>query len=235
MFEKTDALGGQIKHAELDKHKSDLNRYKEYLQVQLRKSDIDVRFNTEATPEMVESLEPDAIIIAVGAEPIIPPIPGVNLPIVKESVSCYGRTDELGKNVVIIGGGTIGSEMALKLAEEGHNVSIIEATDQLCSQGHKLYKIGIRHAMDKVHDLIDVHLSSKCVEIKTNGVIIEKNNQTSFIQADNVLLAVGQKSKKDLAYSFCNIVPATYIVGDCDRVGKVLEATNKAYFIAANL
>lgn len=235
LFEKSNELGGQIKHAQYDEHKSDLNRYKEYLQVQMAKSNVDIRYHTEATPQMVAKLEPDAMIIAVGATPIMPSLPGIDKPIVKEAVSCYGHMEELGHKIVIVGGGTVGSEIALKLAEDGHDVSIIEATDQLCAQGHKLYRIGIRHAMDKVRNHLDIHLSSKCLEIKDNGVMIETGNQKQFIEADNVLIAVGQKPEKDLAYSFYNITPATYIVGDCDRVGKVLEATNKAYFIAAHL
>ena len=207
----------------------------QYLRIQIEKASIDVRYHIKATPSVVEELNPDAIIIAIGAQPVMPNIKGIEKPIVKEAVSSYEQIEEIGKKVVIIGGGTVGCEMALKLAEEGHLVSIIEATDTLNAQGHMLYRIGIRHAMDKVKENITCFMSSLCVEIQDHGVVIEKEREQIMIEADTVLIAVGQVSKKEEAYRFYNITPATYTVGDCDRVAKVLEATNEAYFIAANL
>jgi len=235
LLEKSASLGGQLKHAKYDQHKRDLYRYMQYLRIQIEKASIDVRYHVKATPSVVEELNPDAIIIAIGAQPVMPNIKGIEKPIVKEAVSSYEQIEDIGKKVVIIGGGTVGCEMALKLAEEGHLVSIIEATDTLNAQGHMLYRIGIRHAMDKVKENITCFMSSLCIEIQDHGVVIEKEREQIMIEANTVLIAVGQASKKEEAYRFYNITPATYTVGDCDRVAKVLEATNEAYFIAANL
>lgn len=235
LIEKSDQVGGQLKHARMDKHKSDLARYCKYLQVQIDKSDVTVLYNTVATPEFVETLHPDALIIAVGAAPIKPKIKGIDKPLVIDAINSYNYLDEIGHKVSIIGGGTVGSELALKLAEDGHDVSIIEGGDKLGAKGHMLYRIGIRHAMDKVRDKIHLHLNTRCIEILDNGVIIEKSGEKSIVDADTILISVGLYPLSDEVYSFYGITPETYYVGDCDRVGKVLEATNNAYFIAVNI
>ena len=169
----------------------------QYLRIQIEKASIDVRYHIKATPSVVEELNPDAIIIAIGAQPVMPNIKGIEKPIVKEAVSSYEQIEDIGKKVVIIGGGTVGCEMALKLAEEGHFVSIIEATDTLNAQGHMLYRIGIRHAMDKVKENITCFMFSLCVEIQDHVVVIEKEREQILIEANTVLIAVGQASKKE--------------------------------------
>lgn len=89
--------------------------------------------------------------------------------------------------------------------------------------------------MNKCESLYPM-METKCKEIKENGVVVEgKDGKEQFLEADYVLLATGSRSRKELAHSFYGITPETAMIGDCDQVGKVLEATNDAYFIAANL
>ncbi len=98
-----------------------------------------------------------------------------------------------------------------------------------------LYRIAIRQHMEKCETLHTM-TETKCKEIRKDGVVVEgKDGKEQFLEADYVLLATGLRSRKDLAHSFFGIVPETAMIGDCDRVAKVLEATNEAYFIAANL
>ncbi len=235
LFEKSDELGGQIKCSKYEHHKEELNRYREYLKLQVAKSEVDVRLKTEATPETIKLLQPDSIIIAVGAEPIMPRIEGIDSPNVIQATSVYGNENMLGKKVVIVGGGTIGSELALDLAEDGHEITIVEQSDKLNAQGHMLYRIAIRRHLEKF-DTIKPMMESSCKRIAETGVFVEdKNGNEIFVEADSVIIAVGLRAKKELAFSFYGITPETYVVGDCDRPAKVLEATNDAYFIAANL
>ena len=74
-----------------------------------------------------------------------------------------------------------------------------------------------------------------CKEIKPEGIVVEKDGQRQFIETDHILLATGMRSNRELAHSFYGITPETAMIGDCDRVSNVLDATNDAYFIAANL
>lgn len=236
LIEAEGELGGAIRHARFDEHKSDLLRYNEYLKTQIAKSGVKVLYHTTATPEMVEEMNPDAVIVAIGASPILLPLPGMDKPLVREVTQAYWHLDEIGHDVTIIGGGTIGSEMALQLAEQGHQVTIIEATGQLNANGHMLYRIGIRHAMDEVKDRIEVHLNACCTEIRDDGVVYKDAEGTEhFVKADTVLSAVGLRPRTEEAYRFFGIARQTYLVGNCEKVGLVLQATNDAYFLAKNL
>ena len=151
LLEKSDRLGGQINVADFDKYKLDLRRYRDYLLAQMKKSEVDVRFNTEATPETVKGLKPDALIIAVGAESILPGIPGIEHAV--QAIDAYPKLEKIKGKIAVIGGGIIGSEIGLELAERGNMVHIIELTDTLNAQGNMLYRIAIRQHMEKCSTL----------------------------------------------------------------------------------
>ena len=232
LLEKSDRLGGQINVADFDKYKLDLRRYRDYLLAQMKKSHIDVRMKIEATPELVRELKPDALIIAVGAESILPRIPGIEHAV--QAIDAYPKLEKIKGKIAVIGGGIIGSEIGLELAERGNMVHIIELTDTLNAQGNMLYRIAIRQHMEKCSTLHTM-TQTQCTEIKPNGVKVVNEAGEQFIEADHVILATGMKSKRTLAQSFYGITPETAMIGDCDRVARVLEAVNDAYFIGANI
>ena len=233
LLEKADKLGGQINCSDYDDYKQDMRRYRDYLQTQIKKSTVEVRLNTEATPEMVKELEPEALIIALGAETTTPPIPGVEH--ARQAVEAYPDLDKMKGKIVVIGGGTIGSEMGLELAERGNEVHIVEITDKLAEKGNMLYRIALRQHMDKCESLYPM-TETKCKEIKENGVVVEgKDGKEQFLEADHVLLATGLRSKRELAYSFYGITQDTFMLGDCKRVGNIKDAVELATLITMNI
>lgn len=119
LFEASDRLGGQLKHGDGIDFKNFLNQYRDWLVRQVTKANIDIRLNTKATREMVAKENPDVVVVAVGADPIIPDIPGVTLPHVIPATETTVRRDEIGQNVVVIGGGMVGCECALELGRAG--------------------------------------------------------------------------------------------------------------------
>lgn len=232
LMEKTEKLGGQINVCDHESHKQDLRSYRDYLLRQISKSKVDVRLNTEATPEIVRKLNPDALIIAVGAESTKPAIPGLEY--AKQAIDVYPKLNEIKGNIVVIGGGTIGSELGLELAEKGNTVHIIEITNKLNAQGNLHYRIAIRQHMEKCETLHTL-LETRCKEIKENGVIVEKDGKEHFIEAEYVLLAVGMTPKREFAQSFYGAAHETYLLGDCYRVANVKEAILSATLIAMNI
>jgi 2,4-dienoyl-CoA reductase-like NADH-dependent reductase (Old Yellow Enzyme family)/thioredoxin reductase len=232
LLEKQGQLGGLLICSDYEKYKQDLRSFRDYLFRQIEKSSVEVRLNTEATPPLVKELQPDALIIAVGGETTQPPIPGVEH--ARQAVGIYPELDTLKGKIVVIGGGTIGSELGLELAERGNEVHIVEITDTLNAQGNLHYRIAIRQHMAKCETL-HIMTSTTCKAIKENGVIVMNEGKERFVEADHILLATGLRSKKDLAHSFFDITQYTYMVGDCHRVANVKEAILSATLIAMNI
>lgn len=236
LLEKRDHIGGAIHYVAMEHFKVEVRDYLEYLKTQIRKSDIDLRLNTEAAPEMIRALQPDALIIAVGALPAKPPIKGIDSPNVIGFYEAIEHEEKIGENVVIIGGGTIGAEIGLELSLlKKKNVTIVEMTDELAAQGNMLYKIGLRHKMDEAEEL-RVMLQTNCQEITPAGVFVkDREGKEIMLSADTVIIAAGVRADKRTAESFYGITPETYMIGDCEKPRKIQEATMEGYTIAAGL
>ena len=235
IYEKESQLGGQLYCADFDESKQDLKRYKDYLITQIKKSNIKVSLNTEVKPEMLEELRPDTIIVAVGATPVVPPIKGFDKEHVYTALDAYPNLDKIGHDVVVVGGGGIGCELAVHLAELGKNVTVVELTDRLNPTANQHVYVGLRQKMDSLKNL-KIMLNTSCKEIKDSEVIIEdKNANESIIKVDTVILATGMKSRKDEANSFFGYVQDTNIIGDANRPATVWEATHDGYYVSAKL
>ena len=235
LVEKSSKLGGNLIYADYGDFKEDLKKFREYLKYHIEKSNVDVRLNTNATTDYVKSLNPDAIIVAIGAEFIKLNIPGIENAV--QAADVYPKLDEVDGDVVIIGGGAIGSEMGLELAARKNKVTIVEQQSALAEKSNWLYRHGLYNAIkDCKCDNLIIKLETTVKEIRKDGVVtVDKDGKEEFTSAKYILLAVGTKPKKDLAFSFYGITPETSIIGDCNRAAQVLEAVNDAYFIAANL
>jgi 2,4-dienoyl-CoA reductase-like NADH-dependent reductase (Old Yellow Enzyme family)/thioredoxin reductase len=233
LVEKAQELGGNLKYSEYGDYKEDMKKYLKYLKNGIAKSNVDVKINTTATNDYVKSLNPDALIIAVGAEFITPNIPGVEF--AKQAADIYRELDDIHGEVVIIGGGAIGSEIGLELSNRGNKVTVVEQNSVLAQRSNWLYRHGLYNTLKESNNLT-AKLETTVKEIRNNGVVVvDKDGKEEFIPAKHVLLAVGMKPKKDLVSSFFGITPETSVIGDCHSVAQILEATNDAYFIAANL
>lgn len=233
LLEKEKDLGGQLRHAVYDHYKEDLSKYVNYLKCQLAKSDVEIRLGVEATPEYVAQLEPDDLIVAVGADFTVPHIPGIEN--TRLAVSIYPELDTFKGKVVVVGGGTVGAEIGLELAENGNDVTIVEMRDVLAASGNWLYRHALREHVGRCESL-HVELGATVQEIRKDSVVyVNDAGETVECPADLILNATGLKSRRALANTFFGITPRTTIVGDCRKVGTVVEATNDSYFIAANI
>lgn len=233
LIEKSNRLGGAINVADHGGYKKELRNYRDYLVHQVEKSAINVMLNTEATKQLLEKLNPEGLIICVGAEPIIPNIKGIEN--ATHVIEAYKEFDDIQGKVVVIGGGAIGTEIGLELAENGREVTVVEMTDTLSAKENWLYRIAQRQHIAKCNNFKALY-ESKVIEIKKDGVVVQhKDGHQSFVEADKILLAVGMKPRKDVAFSLYGVTANTTMVGDCRQVGHVLNCTNDAYFVAANI
>lgn len=229
LVEKNSFLGGQLRYASVGKFKTDIRSYEDYLINKVNKSHIKVLLNTEVDKDYLKSLNPDRVILAMGGEFITPELEGVKY--AKQAIEALDAgLDDINGETIIIGGGTIGSEIALELAEAGKKVSIIELSDKLCAKGNKLYRIALNQHISKCSTL-SIYLKHKVTKICENGVyVVDKDNNEKFMQANNIYLSVGIKPKTKEAFNLYLPGVKTMMIGDLKQTGSLIEATNDGYF-----
>ena len=231
LFERDDTLGGKLKFAAHVSFKYPLAAYKDFLVRQVEKSTVNVKLRTEVKPEVLAKF--DAIVAAVGAEPLIPPIPGVNN--AKKAIDIYGAESNLGQNVAVIGGGEIGCETALHLAGLGKNVTLIEMQDRLAPDASKTHRDELLTEMKKQADNLTCILSVRCTAIAADSVTYDAEGKSVVLPADSVVISVGMRPLTETADRFIGVTDEFAEVGDCVKARTVEWAVKEGFYTAMNL
>ena len=230
LHEKSDSLGGALKFADHEPFKKDLAYFYKQLIDRLERSEARVVLNTEVTPDLVKKNAPDLLIVAVGAEPIVPAIPGVDK--ARHALSVYSDQEEIGQKVAIIGGGLVGCELAVALSKKEKEVTIIEMLDEVAPDTNPPHKNALTHALRSVQLLT----CTKCTEITDEGVIVEDaEGRTKSVRADTVILSVGMRSLQKVAERLEDPELELVVIGDCVKPGKVGSAIHGGYFAALDI
>ena len=233
IYEAEGELGGAIRHADYVPFKWTLRDYKDYLIYQVDKKGIKVVLNTKATPEMVADRY-DAVVAAVGAQPIIPRIPGADGGNVTVATDAIMHKEKIGHQVVVIGGGEVGVETGMFLAQNGHEVTVVEMRDELAADTTVMhYRTMFQAAWEAIPNFHYV-LNATAKEITADHVTYtDKEGTDHDLPADSVILSVGMRSKTDEALSFYGTNPGFYMVGDCRKPGTI-QTTNRSAYVTAN-
>ena len=233
LFESRDHLGGQLNFADYAEFKRDLGRFKQYLITQVQKRDIDVRLNTKATPEVLAAEKPDHVILALGAEPLVIPIPGVENTVKAPDV--FGNEDKLGRKVVIIGGGQVGAETGIHLAWLGKDVTILEMQSKIAPDAWFTYHWAMDIELNERENLHTI-VNGRCSKIEDGRVsYIDPEGNEQTLEADSVVLCVGFKARTAEAEAL--ILPGVpfTMIGDCKAVGTVQQAVRSAFDVSMTL
>ena len=231
IVEKTDKLGGLLYFTDIDIDKPDLRNFKNMMINEVKIRDIEVKLNTEATPEFVKEFGADAIILATGSVPACPPIKGIEN--AHQAMSVYDKTVEPGKKVVMIGGGLVGCETGLYLQKTGHEVTVIEMLDRIANESFGMYREALLWEMEKC-GVVSMP-KTKCLEIEKDGVTIENADGVQKIPADTVIFALGMKSVNTDALKESAGGAEVHVVGDAISPSKVDQATRSAYLAAIEI
>ena len=232
LCEKGKRLGGTLLYAEHEYFKEDIRKLTEVLIRRVKKRPITVMLNTEVTPEVVEKIRPDVLIAAVGAEPIIPRIPGVNNGNVVVAASMYDEA-AIGRKVVVIGGGLVGCEEGLHLAHAGREVTILEMLDKAAPEAPYLHWLGLMKELEKSAKLVT---GARVTRVEGEGVYaVDEKGVERLYEADTVLLAVGLKSRTAVVESLRNSAPDFMVIGDCNKPATAMEAIHMGYFSAMDI
>lgn len=236
LYEKSAQLGGQLLHADYPEFKWPLRNFKDYMIRQVLKANITLKLGTEATPTVIAAEGYDAVIVAIGAEPKNLSIPGADSKKVIMPIAVYGHEEELGKNIVVVGGGEIGAETGLYLAECGHHVTLLTrqdrvAPDATCTHYREMFEE--RWLREKnFHFLTNVQIES----VTDTGVIYrDKAGALCELPADNVVISGGRAADTEFALSFYGSANDFFLVGDCKTPGNVQKCMRMAYAAATRL
>ena len=234
LCEKSSSLGGAIKFAEHVPFLVDLHRFKKHLEYMVKASGTVVMLNTEVTPKFVASQNPDVLIAAVGATPIVPDMPGIRSKKVVIANDIHNAGVKTGDKVVIIGGGLVGCDEAVYLAQNGKDVTVVEMLDDIARDANRRLKMALGIEFRKYN--VKVVTNTKGKAVTEEGLLCEgPDGKEVLYKADTVICAVGQKALTSVVDKLRGTVPEFYDIGDCVKPQKVTEAVRAGYNTAMDL
>ncbi|WP_296874837.1 FAD-dependent oxidoreductase [Thomasclavelia sp.] len=230
LIEANDSLGGALRIAGVPDFKEDDRDLIKWYATELEELGVNVKLNTKATKEMLEKMNPDAIFVSEGSSPVVPKIDGVENAALAQDVMLEKVPAE--NNIVVIGGGLVGCELALHLAKQGKNVTIVEALPDILKSGAPLPPMN----EFMLRDLLAFH----DVKIKANQCVtaIKPDSVTltdEIINCNQVILAVGYRSNHTLYDQIKYDYPEVFNVGDSRDVRNIRGAIWDSYEVARNL
>ncbi|MDR2355936.1 MAG: FAD-dependent oxidoreductase [Clostridiales Family XIII bacterium] len=228
LFEKAGSLGGKLNFADFAPFKYPLATYKNWLIHQLEKSTVEVKLNAEARPGDMKPY--DAVIAAVGSEPLALAVPGASRAI--NAVDVYGNEHALGERVAVIGGGEVGLETALHLARQGRELTLLEMRPALAQDASKTHRDELLTELRKEGARVRALTEAACARIDGGAVFYEKDGGTHKISADSVICAIGMRALTARADSFMGLTDEYAQAGDCVRARSVEWAVKEGYFAA---
>jgi NADPH-dependent 2,4-dienoyl-CoA reductase/sulfur reductase-like enzyme len=238
LYEKSDALGGLLKHTDYTKWKWAYRDFKDYLVRQTYKAGVEVVLNTEATPEMIRAKGYDTILAATGAAPTISKIPGADGENVFDVVGAYDNKKNLGKNVVMIGAGVYGTESAISFAKDGHKVTVLATGKEMIPSN----TIGPHNKANQIdlyknHENMSYVLEAMPTKISKGKVVYkDASGKEKTVKADSVIIYAGLTPRMDEAMKFSNAADQLLLLGDCTgKAGTLQKAVRSAYFTASRV
>lgn len=233
--EAADTLGGQFALAGAAPRKEEMKEAALWMGEQAMREGVEIRLNTPITKELIEEIKPEEVIVAIGASPMSLNIPGGNLTHVTNSHDVLAGRKAVNGNVVIIGGGLVGLEVAEYLHEKADEITVVEMLDEVAKDLGPLRKICV---MENLYTSgIKTVTNAKCIEIKENAVVVERMGEIEEIPCDSVVVAIGARarSSEDIKeYCKQKNIPC-HVVGDAVRARRALNAVAEANEAARNI
>lgn len=235
LAEKNHSLGGQMKLAGIPPHKQAVKEAMEWFIGEVERTGVKVMTGTEADDGFIDSIRPDAVLIATGSVPSRPPVEGINLCHDGWDILASGSTMPTGKNIVIIGGGTVGCEIAQTLIEKENQITIIEMDDGLSKKQNLVHRQHNKQVLDEAGTVICLKSRVQKVE-KDSVTYCDQNGREIKIKCDLSICATGQRPKDPMWMTRLRSRGyEAYTLGDATFTGDFRTATRSAMDIVMAL
>ncbi len=233
LCEKKDHLGGALEFADSVDFKVRLKKLRESQERKLHYYGVDVRLSTPVTPELVAEIDPDVFIIAIGAKPLVLPIPGMDADTVTFGADYSAMQRLEGNKIVIAGGGLIGCETALHLAHDGKEVTLVEMLPEVAKDCNFMHRMALLPELEKC---VDIRCGLRVTKFEKNCVYaVDAQGEEVAFPCDAVVAAMGLSPRSDEVDALRGLVAETVVIGDCAKSGRILHATRAGWEAAVNL
>ena len=233
LCEKEGETGGILKSEQALPFKREMYELSHTYRRFCEQTGVEIRLNTEVTKEYAEKEAPDALIIAVGSEPLLPPIPGLcgeNVVLVN---NYYLEKEKVGDEVVVFGGGLAGCECAIHLGMEGKTVRLVEMREELAPDAN------VRHRpllLKEIGKYVTVHTGYRGLRVTEEGIVCkDKNGREILVPGKSVICALGQKSRSGAVDALRDGAPYVAVIGDAARVSTITNAVYQGYHAALDI
>ncbi|MBW2127374.1 MAG: FAD-dependent oxidoreductase [Deltaproteobacteria bacterium] len=262
LMERGDQLGGQILLNRQIPGRQEMLMVAKDLERNLPALGVDIRLHQEAERSIVEEIHPDVVVVATGAQPIRPDIPGAEGPNVVQAWEVLAGRRGVGGRIVIVGGNAVGLETALYLANVGtlspdvlhflvtNRAETWDFIEERLNKGNKEVivvemagrmgqDIGLSSRWTVMAELrrlgVALMTATKAVSISEGGVEVEKADGKGFIKADSVVLAMGSRAEAKIADDIRDLVQEVYVIGDAKEPRNALEAIREGFIVGLNI
>lgn len=233
LYEKEDAIGGILKSEQALPFKQEMYQLAGTYAHFAENVGVKIITSTEVTKELVEKEAPDALIIAVGSEPLVPPIKGLDGENVTIVNNYYLEKEKVTDRVVVLGGGLAGCECAIHLGMEGKEVHLVEMRDELAPDANVRQRPLLLKEIDQY---ASVHTGYRGLEVTAEGVLCEtKEKEQVLVPGTSVICALGQRSRSKVADALRDGAPYVRIIGDAHRVSTITNAVYEGYHAALDI
>ena len=234
VIERSGYAGGVLHIAGAPSFKQDDIRLVNWYIRTLEGLGVEICYNTEVTPEKLRSIPHDVLILATGSSPRELHLSGEHMLYKAEDI-LSGR-QQAGKRVAIIGGGLVGCELALDLAEKGHDVTIIEALPEILSAGTPIPPMNRMMLLDLLRvNRVKILEGVKVEYVEGNAICCARGTEKEMLDVDTVVYAIGYHSNRELFDAVRTDELEIYLVGDARHPKNIMYAIWDAYELANNI
>ncbi len=233
VYEEADEIGGQWRLAAIPDSKREFGALLKWLSGELNALDVKIRLGYRITTEELENLKPDAVIVATGASPRIPPVPGFDR---EDVITAWEALQNVpaGENILVIGGGATGLETAEYLAEQGKQVSVVEMLKTFGSDmGGTVYF----HLRTRLKQLgIKLCRNTEVRTITSSSItVLENGVEREWGAFDCYVLALGVDSRNELAEAIMGKVSNLSVIGDAAAPGNAAGAMRQGFEVGRQI
>ena len=237
LYEKKGVLGGWLNAGSIPSFKKDLLGLMQWYESEMKDLGVEVNLGVQASPELLAQAKADVLLVATGAQPIIPKIPGIEKEFVASAPEVLLGTKKCGERAVIIGGGLVGCETAAWLAQQKKKVTVVEMLADLMVGKPPVAHMNRVMLLDmlRFHG-VEILTNIRATEVTDGAVLLTGTSPKKKEQmADTVIIAAGLVPDRELYHALLRVRPTPYLIGDAREARNIMGAVWDGYEVARAL